>query len=72
MDNLQGYNLTGQILVWKVLPTTGRAFWVKVNPMSMSRLPITKAKADQLIAAGATKLDDHKIVKSGREVTINF
>ena len=67
-----GTNRTGNILVWKVLPITGKAFWVKQNPLGMAQITITKAKADELIAAGATKLDDHKIVKSGREVTIKL
>jgi hypothetical protein len=72
MSQHRGTNRTGNILVWKVLPIKGKAFWVKQNPLGMAQIIIAEATANALIAAGATKLDDHQIVKSGREVTINL
>ena len=72
IEHPKGYNRTGHILVWKVLPVKGQAFWVKQNKLGMAQIPISKSKADELIQAGAIQLEDFQITRSGREITINL
>ena len=72
MSQLHGTNRSDKIRVWKVIPISGKSFWIKQNPFGMAQHVITKATAEKLIADGAVKLDDHQVIKSGREITINL
>lgn len=72
MSQSYGTNRTDKTRVWKVIPISGKSFWIKQNPFGMAQHVITNATAQKLIADGAVKLDDHQVIKSGREMTINL
>jgi hypothetical protein len=66
-------NMTGEILVRKVIPLKGRPFWTKQNPLSNNWLHITPRTAQLLIHYGAIHVDDYKVQPlSPRAITIQL